>query len=80
VNLGWHPAAEALLWTPEWQEAKTSEQGGDNVRYRAGLKGRLVRELTALRRGAAPLLPRAIRVLTRSRQASTRRAPGQARR
>ena len=48
VNLGWHPAAEALLWTPEWQEAKTSEQGGDNVRYRAGLKGRLVRELTAL--------------------------------
>ncbi len=48
VNLGWHPAAEALLWTPETQEAKESEQGQRNVRYRAGMKGRLVREFTAL--------------------------------
>jgi spore photoproduct lyase family protein len=48
VNLGWHPAAEALLWTPETQEAKESEQGQRNVRYRTGLKGRLVREFTAL--------------------------------
>jgi spore photoproduct lyase family protein len=48
VNLGWHPAAEALLWTPETQEAKESEQGQRNVRYRAGLKGRLVREFTDL--------------------------------
>lgn len=48
VNLGWHPAAERLLWTPESQEAKVSEQGGRNVRYRAGFKGRFVRELTEL--------------------------------
>ena len=48
VNLGWHPAAEALLWTPDTQEQKESEQGQRNVRYRAGLKGRLVREFTAL--------------------------------
>ncbi len=48
VNLGWHPAAEALLWTPDTQEAKESEQGQRNVRYRAGLKGRLVREFTAM--------------------------------
>ena len=48
VNLGWHPAAEALLWRPELQEAKESEQGGENVRYRTGLKGRLVAELRAL--------------------------------
>jgi hypothetical protein len=47
VNLGWHPAAEALLWTPETQEAKESEQGQRNVRYRAGMKGRLVRDFTA---------------------------------
>ena len=48
VNLGWHPAAEALLWTPETQEAKESEQGQRNVRYRTGAKGRHVRALTAL--------------------------------
>lgn len=48
VNLGWHPAAEALLWTPGTQEAKVSEQGQRNVRYRAGTKGRLVRAFTAL--------------------------------
>ena len=54
VNLGWHPKAEALLWTPEWQEAKRSEQGGENVRYRAGLKGRLVADLTRLLRERLP--------------------------
>ena len=48
VNLGWHPRAEALLWTPGNQEAKESEQGQRNVRYRTGTKGRYVRELTAL--------------------------------
>jgi spore photoproduct lyase family protein len=48
VNLGWHPAAEELLWTPGWQEQKRSEQGGVNVRYRTGLKGQLVRQLLDL--------------------------------
>ena len=46
VNLGWHPKAESLLWTPGNQEAKESEQGQRNVRYRTGTKGRYVRELT----------------------------------
>ncbi|AWN39811.1 spore photoproduct lyase family protein [Methylobacterium durans] len=40
VNLGWHPKAEALLWRPDIQEAKRSEGGGDNLRYRSGWKGR----------------------------------------
>ena len=40
VNLGWHPKAEDLLWRPDIQEAKRSEGGGDNVRYRTGWKGR----------------------------------------
>ncbi len=48
VNLGWHPRAEALLWTPENQEAKESEQGQRNVRYRTGTKGRFVRAFTEL--------------------------------
>lgn len=48
VNLGWHPKAESLLWTPDNQEAKESEQGQRNVRYRTGTKGKYVRQLTAL--------------------------------
>ena len=48
VNLGWHPTGEALLWRPEIQEAKRSQTGGTNVRYRSGMKGRLVRDLVAL--------------------------------
>jgi DNA repair photolyase len=42
VNLGWHPKAESLLWTPENQEAKVSQRGGRNVRYKSGYKGRQV--------------------------------------
>lgn len=38
VNLRWHPTAEALLWRPELQERKTSQAGGDNLRYKLGLK------------------------------------------
>ena len=42
VNLGWHPKAEDLLWRPDLQQPKRSQTGGLNVRYRTGLKGRLV--------------------------------------
>ncbi len=48
VNLGWHPRAEALLWTPETQEGKTSQMGGENVRYRRGFKGEQVAAFRAL--------------------------------
>ncbi|SFL33558.1 spore photoproduct lyase family protein [Methylorubrum salsuginis] len=48
VNLGWHPKAEALLWRPDIQEAKRSEGGGDNLRYRAGWKGRWLTRFRAL--------------------------------
>ena len=48
VNLGWHPKAEALLWTPDTQEAKTSQMGGDNVRYKRGFKGAQVQKFRAL--------------------------------
>jgi spore photoproduct lyase len=34
VNLGWHPRAEELLWRPELQEPKVSQNGQTNVRYR----------------------------------------------
>jgi DNA repair photolyase len=48
VNLRWHPKAEELLWRPELQEAKVSQGGGVNVRYRTGYKGRLVEEFKEL--------------------------------
>ncbi len=54
VNLAWHPKAEGVLWVPELQEAKTSETGGRNVRYRRGLKGELVAEFCSLLRAKLP--------------------------
>ena len=48
VNLGWHPTAEDLLWTPQNQEAKVSQGGGHNIRYRRGYKGRMVRQFLEL--------------------------------
>ncbi len=54
VNLAWHPKGETLLWVPELREAKTSETGGRNVRYRHGLKGELVAEFRGLLRRKLP--------------------------
>lgn len=48
VNLGWHPRAEDLLWRPDIQEAKRSEGGGDNLRYRAGWKRKWLGRFKAL--------------------------------
>ncbi|KNC18407.1 radical SAM protein [Arthrobacter sp. RIT-PI-e] len=33
VNLGWHPQAEEILWRPDLQENKQSQNGFTNVRY-----------------------------------------------
>ena len=57
VNLRWHPKAEELLWQPRWQEAKTSENGGENVRYRHGIKGQLVARFRALLAEKLPYCP-----------------------
>ncbi|SNY76006.1 spore photoproduct lyase family protein [Paractinoplanes atraurantiacus] len=48
VNLGWHPKAEELLWRPELQQPKRSQNGSWNVRYRTGSKGHYVQALTDL--------------------------------
>ncbi len=48
VNLGWHPKAEDLLWRPDLQQPKRSQTGGLNLRYRTGLKGRLVQTFREL--------------------------------
>jgi spore photoproduct lyase len=54
VNLGWHPKAEELLWRPDLQQPKRSQNGGWNVRYRTGDKGRYVARLTRLIAQRAP--------------------------
>lgn len=33
LNLQWHPKAEDYMWKPQWQEPKTSQTGGKNIRY-----------------------------------------------
>ncbi|WP_346434236.1 spore photoproduct lyase family protein [Streptomyces pyxinae] len=56
VNLGWHPRAEEVLWRPEAQQAKRSENGAVNVRYRDDLKRAAVARLTELIAAHAPWL------------------------
>lgn len=48
VNMGWHPKAEEVLWTPAIQETKYSETGGKDVRYKRGFKKNLVDQLLEL--------------------------------
>ena len=57
VNLGWHPRAEELLWRPDLQQPKRSQNGQLNVRYRSGVKRAGVADLTALIAEQAPWLP-----------------------
>jgi spore photoproduct lyase family protein len=57
VNLGWHPTAENLLWRPELQQPKRSQNGQLNVRYRNDVKRAGVAHLTALIAEHAPWLP-----------------------
>jgi spore photoproduct lyase len=54
TNLAWHPKAEAVLWRPDLQEAKRSQSGAMNLRYRAGLKRRLLDQLLGLLREEMP--------------------------
>jgi spore photoproduct lyase len=56
VNLRWHPRAEQLLWRPQLQETKHSENGAVNVRYRASRKRHDLDLLTALIAEHAPYL------------------------
>ena len=54
VNMSWHPKAEEVLWIPQLQEAKFSETGGRNVRYKRGLKAQLVEDFTSLVKSHLP--------------------------
>jgi spore photoproduct lyase len=48
VNMQWHPKAEDLMWKPELQEHKFSQNGGYNIRYKVGFKRKLVDEFTSM--------------------------------
>lgn len=48
VNLGWHARAEDLLWRPDLQQAKQSQSGQWNVRYKSPWKGQWVAQLNDL--------------------------------
>ncbi|WP_432085807.1 spore photoproduct lyase family protein [Streptomyces sp. bgisy095] len=56
VNLGWHPRAEEVLWRPDLQQPKRSENGARNVRYRTGAKAAAVASLRGLIAARAPWL------------------------
>ncbi|WP_252439493.1 spore photoproduct lyase family protein [Pseudonocardia humida] len=56
VNLGWHPKAEDVLWRPELQQAKRSQSGMWNVRYRNDRKREGVRGVQDLIAAHAPWL------------------------
>jgi spore photoproduct lyase len=48
INMEWHPKGEELIWSPEIQEAKFSQTGGKNLRYKRGFKSQLVKEFSEL--------------------------------
>jgi spore photoproduct lyase family protein len=56
VNLGWHPKAEDLLWRPDLQQPKRSQNGQLNVRYRNDVKREGVAKIRALIARTAPWL------------------------
>lgn len=56
VNLGWHPRAEDVLWQPDAQETKRSENGALNVRYTLEVKGRALARMRELIAANSPWL------------------------
>jgi spore photoproduct lyase family protein len=56
VNLGWHPRAEELLWRPDLQQPKRSQNGSWNVRYRNDVKRAGVARVQELVAALAPWL------------------------
>ncbi|MGW0788754.1 spore photoproduct lyase family protein [Streptomyces sp. NPDC002911] len=57
VNMNWHPRAEDAIWRPGLQQAKRSENGSWNVRYRNAVKAEAVETVRRLVRTHTPWLP-----------------------
>ncbi|MET8683242.1 spore photoproduct lyase family protein [Streptomyces sp. NPDC004732] len=56
VNLGWHPRAEDVLWQPDAQETKRSQNGALNVRYAQEIKRQALARIQQLLAAHAPWL------------------------
>lgn len=56
VNLGWHPRAEEVLWQPDAQETKRSQNGALNVRYHHEIKRNSLVRIQELLADHAPWL------------------------
>jgi len=53
-NLKANRTGERLLWQPDFQEAKTSQYGGKNVRYKHHLKSRYIEEFKEIHEKIIP--------------------------
>jgi spore photoproduct lyase len=47
-NMLINPKGEELLWQPHLQEEKVSQYGGNNIRYKAGLKAEYIEQFKTL--------------------------------
>ena len=54
VNLGKHPETEVDLWVLDKQEVKRSQYGGENIRYKLGLKSEYIQEFKQLHESIIP--------------------------
>lgn len=57
MNLGWHRRAEDVLWRPEAQEPRRSQNGQDNVRFRRDVERRAAARFRELVEVHTPWLP-----------------------
>ena len=54
LNLKTAPEAEKTLWTPDNQETKISEYGGENIRYEYKLKREYIHQFKELHNSIIP--------------------------
>ena len=53
-NLKDNPKAENDLWTSQWQEPKTSQYGGKNIRYKTSIKKQLINHFQGIHTKVIP--------------------------
>jgi len=54
VNLGKHPETEVDLWVLTKQEVKRSQYGGENIRYKLGMKAEYIKQFRQLHNQIIP--------------------------
>jgi len=54
VNISRHPETEVDLWVLKRQEVKTSQYGGENIRYKLGMKAEYIKQFKELHQSIIP--------------------------